>query len=736
MLLDELGRPPSKTEERNAQKGKAWSNATRSSIDDVSAGEFPLKTTDFTETLRSAITGTQPPDKQQLLASLPGVKISVAEDGWYRATQADLVAYGFSPTADLRSLQLYADGVEVPIRINSSKNTGALRPGDSIEFYGVALDTISDSTREYWLISGDTPGKRIKTQVLKNLSSNKVVQSFEYSVEKNERLLYFSGLLNGDKENFFGQVINGAAVNQTLFVQNLINGASRLEVALQGVTLQDHVVAVQVNGIDVGVLRFAGQDHAVAQLSLRAGLLNEGNNIVSLQRVNGDMDISLVDYVRLVYPHTYHADGDQLEFTLDGCAQVTGFRVAEVMLLDITEPNSIVLYQPKMEKADDGYRFGVQTSDRRRFLALMEPRVVSPSSITRNGPSNWSSQGVSADLVVITHRDFRNSVQPLVELRRREGLTVAVVDVEDVYDEFSYGAHSAFAIRDFLNWSRLHWLRVPKFVLLVGDGSFDPRNYLGNGAGDLVPARLIDTALIETASDDWFVDFDGDGAGDMAIGRLPVRTAAEAEAMISKIVAYSPANSDQKVLMVADRLDGQSTFNFEAASNELVPLLALGTGVEKIFRGDNPTSITRDQIINGINQGPLLVNYIGHGSVEVWTGAPILSASDAAELNNPTGLPLFLMMTCLNGYYQDPTRESLAEALMRTDVGGAVAVWASSGMTEPGQQLEMNKALYHQLFGTHSITLGEAVMKAKRATSSLDVRRTWILFGDPTLRIR
>jgi hypothetical protein len=188
--------------------------------------------------------------------------------------------------------------------------------------------------------------------------------------------------------------------------------------------------------------------------------------------------------------------------------------------------------------------------------------------------------------------------------------------------------------------------------------------------------------------------------------------------------------------LVADRSDGQSSFNFESASEQLADHFGPAVGVEKIFRGDNPTSVVHDQIISGINQGPLLVNFMGHGSVEVWTGAPILSAADAADMNNAAGLPLFVMMTCLNGYYQDPSRESLAESLMRAETGGAVAVWASSGLTGPVPQLEMSTALYQQLFGSQSITLGEAVMKAKRKTSVVDVRRTWILFGDPAMRIR
>ncbi|HKO96946.1 MAG TPA: C25 family cysteine peptidase [Pyrinomonadaceae bacterium] len=743
-LLDELrGRVTNKTGAQRLQRG--WAAAgLKSSPQRVNKAEIlesalttiPLKSAEFIS--RDAVANnSQSPDIQKRLAAMAGLKISVSEDGWHRVTQPALVAAGLDVDEDMRSLKLYVDGIEVPIKINSSKNSGPLKPGDSIEFYGVALDTPADDTREYWLVSGSTPGKRIKAQTLKNVSSNQVSPGFEYIIERKERLLYFSGLLNGDKENFFGQVINNTPVVQTLLVQHLNKSSdARLEVALQGVTLQDHFVRVQVNGTELGSLRFAGKSHGLAQFQISSRLLHEGVNTVTLQRMNGDMDISLVDYLRLNYVHTYQADDDYLQFTLQGRAQLTGFRIPEVLLLDITDPNSIVLYNPKTEKRVDGYAFTLQASERRTFVALTEQSVISPAAISRNQPSTWNSHVEGADFIVITHRDFRKNVGQLAELRRNDGMSVAVVDVEDVYDEFNYGAHSPRAIRDFLHWSTLHWLRAPRFVLLVGDGSLDPRDYLGNGAVDFVPARLIDTALMETASDDWFADFDNDGVGDIAIGRLPVRTGDEAERIISRIAAYSPNNCAQKAVIIADKGSDQSNFRFEDASLQLSSLLTPNIGVETILRGENATSFVHDQIMSSINQGPLLVNFMGHGSVEVWTGGPIFSSSDAAELTNGASLPVFLMMTCLNGYYQDPIRESLAESLMRAQGGGAIAVWASSGLTEPTPQLEMSTAFYEHLFTDPSLTLGEVVMKAKRKNSDLDVRRTWILFGDPTMHIR
>jgi hypothetical protein len=108
-----------------------------------------------------------------------------------------------------------------------------------------------------------------------------------------------------------------------------------------------------------------------------------------------------------------------------------------------------------------------------------------------------------------------------------------------------------------------------------------------------------------------------------------------------------------------------------------------------------------------------------------------------ASANSPS---LFLLITCLNGYFQDPALDSLAESLLKTEHGGAAAVWASSGMCSADEQLAMDLEMFRLLFNRGSgggpLTLGEAVLKAKRATIESDVRQTYILLGDPSTRAR
>jgi MYXO-CTERM domain-containing protein len=128
-----------------------------------------------------------------------------------------------------------------------------------------------------------------------------------------------------------------------------------------------------------------------------------------------------------------------------------------------------------------------------------------------------------------------------------------------------------------------------------------------------------------------------------------------------------------------------------------------------------------------LNQGPFVVSYFGHGSVEVWDG--LLSSDAAAALTNARS-SIYVSMNCLNGFFHDLYTESLAEALLKAPGGGAVAVWASSTLTSFEPQAVLNREFLKRLTRT---SLGEAATAAKQAIADADARRTWILFGDPTL---
>ncbi len=672
------------------------------------------------------------------IAAKAAVKIMIRKEGWYRVNQPDLAAAGLDVSRDPRLLQMFVDGLEQPILVKGGLS-GRLEPSDYIEFYATGLDTSSTDVRTYWLMSGQQFGRRISKA---SSSGNPVKsQSFSFTVERRERSVYFVALKNGDTDNWFGPILTSEPVTQAITLEHLDRDSSveaTVEVALQGVTDLpgsdlDHSVRVLLNGSDIGSVSFDGQARQVSKLAITNRDLREGDNTVTLASQNGETDISLLDYVRITYAHSFKADNSPLRLNASGGEAMTigGFPSAP-RVMDITDPYNTQEVLGLTRPQADGYEITVAPPDQapRILLAFGDGQAMRPDGVIANRPSAWNLKSQGADLMIISHKDFIPALGPLAELRRKQGYSTAVADVEDIYDEFGYGNKSPQAIKDFLTYAR-SWKKPPRFVMLVGDSSSDPRNYLGLGNWDFTPTKLVDTSQMETASDDWLADFNNDGLPDIAIGRLPARSAAEASLLVSKIVNYD-TSLPEGVLLVADRNDD---YNFEIAASRARNLIPAQVAVEQVFRSQMDDSTARDRIIDGINRGPKIVNYLGHGSFGLWRGN-LMTNADAAQLRSEAGLSFILAMTCLNGQFQDPYADSLAEALLKSQAGGAVAVWASSALTEPNGQDGMNQELLRLIFGGGSLTLGEAAMKAKAAVGDNDIRRSWIFFGDPTTRLR
>lgn len=672
---------------------------------------------------------------QTNLAGLAAVKLAVKQEGWYRVSQRELVNAGFKPNIDPRNLQLYADGRPVPMIVKGEQD-GRFDPTDSIEFFGLGIDSPVTDSRVYWLAAASKVGTRISSAI--GVGQTPAAKSFQSSVERKDRTMYFAALKNGEAENFFGPVIASTPVDQSLSLTNLSpapGGSALLEVAVQGVTAQSHQVRVTLNGTALGTISFSGQTRGARSFDVPQSSFREGINSVQLMSLGGSADISLVESLRVTYWHSYRVDSNQLRLTAQGGEQVTlsGFTSGGVRVLDVTDPNKPLELPAKLAVGKPGpgtVTVSVPGSGQRMLYAFSSDQAKSePARL--NTPSNWRQAGQGADLVVFTRKDLMASLAPLAAARKNDGLSVAVVDIEDVYDEFSFGHKTPQAIRDFLQFARSNWQSAPRFVLLAGDASYDSKNYLGYGDADLVPTRLIDTRYLEAASDDWFSDFNGDGSAEMATGRLPVRTALEAAVLVAKITGYESSRVVNSVVLASDSADG---FDFAAANNLVRPFIPAGAGVTEVRRGSSDDAAVKAQLLASINSGAKVLSYNGHGSTNQWRGN-ILTSDDARSLTNGQNLTLFVLMTCLNGYFDDPVIDSLAESLLKASNGGAVAVWASTAQSDPAAQSVMHQAFHRELF-SGTLTVGEAASRAKSAVSDSDVRRTWILFGDPSMRFK
>ena len=183
-------------------------------------------------------------------------------------------------------------------------------------------------------------------------------------------------------------------------------------------------------------------------------------------------------------------------------------------------------------------RLPFQGPARGRCIAVATDAEASPVALRANVPSTLHQAGQAGDIVMIAPAAFQAALAPLKAFREGQGYTVRLVDIEDVYDEFSFGSKTPQAIKDFLVRATAQWSRPPRFLLLVGNATQDPRDYFGFGEVDYVPTKVVQTGAMEAASEDWFVDSDDDGFADLAmVGRLPARSAAQVAAMVSKIIA-------------------------------------------------------------------------------------------------------------------------------------------------------------------------------------------------------
>lgn len=664
---------------------------------------------------------------QDKIAAQTGVKLTVKKDGWYRVSAEQLQAAGFEVSSRQAFWQMFANAEEVPLKINSD---------NSIEFFGRGLDTPATDKQTYYLTVGDQNGLRVGEVKGGRITETNGANSFRNVTVRRDRGLYASAILNGDAENWFGAVVNSSgqtAQDLTVYNPDATGGEARLTVKLQGLTMNEHLVSVRFNDYDLGTVNYSNRENSAFEFNVPANLIQSGANRVSLQAIGAGSDVSVVDSITLNYARLYKAENDRLHFTVSAgqAVRVTGFVSDEIGIYEIR--NGKVFNQLSSETEKDGgtRNFSLSAVNyEREILALGKLQSDQVLSAEADASSDWRNPSNEADFVIITPNAFRDSAGQLAQLRQSQGLKTEVVAVEDLYDEFTFGAHSPEAVKEFLRTAASKWKIKPQFALLFGDSSYDSRNYLGGIERNLVPAKLIDTENLETASDAWLADFDNDGIEDIALGRLPVVNQTEAAAMITKLRRYErrSAREEKTNLFVSD-------VNFENYSNTLRGLLPENVGASFVNRTGATDSEMRQELLQKLNLGATVVTYSGHGSNTLLTGGNIFRNPDALNLSNQK-LSFYLMMTCLNGFTHNASTDSLAESLMKSS-NGAIAVWASSGTTHADGQSQLSQSATNLLFNSpQPLRIGAIVRTAKQSTGDQDIRRTWQLIGDPTVFVR
>ena len=620
-------------------------------------------------------------------------------------------------------------GVELPVWAEAT----------SLRFLAPLSTTLYMSETVFWLEQSEQPALQMTDQPLTPTGDLAAADRYTATLRLEENRVYSPQVAEGD--HWFWQQLSAPITKTfTLTTSALLPGPARVQIAAWGSTAApanpDHAYRLVLNDQALGDFTWDGQGHQPIEAEIPAGVLREGSNVLTvvapgLPQI--DADITYLNWIALEYPRAFAAQGDRLAFeSSGGVHHLTGFS-GPIDIFDVTQAD-----RPARTRANaDGSFVGTAGQ---RYWAVgpqgYQSAVVQAAQLT---PDLRAGEN-AADYLAIGPIDLLEPVQPLLDWHTTEGLKTMAVPVDAIYDQFSAGRVDPEAIRSFLQYATTTWSVKPKYVLLVGDASYDTLNATTPPQANRVPTFLVQTVFGgETASDVGFAQLDDDEQPDIAIGRVPAREADQVRVFVEKTLAYeqnAPSGEwRSRVLAVAD---GQEPA-FQADGQRFLDQFSAGFQTTLVSPPAGSAQ-ANTEIVNDLNAGSALVGYFGHGSVTQWGKDNLFTVKDVASLQNGGRLPVVINMTCLTGLFTHPKVQSLAETLLWKADGGAVAVLAPTSLTLSDDQSYLSNALAQAYLKDRTARLGDVFLQAQRAVptegaGAQDVLRTFLLFGDPALRM-
>lgn len=687
-------------------------------------------------------------------ATSAAADLRVDRDGLYRVTYEALAAAGIDlagVAAD--DLALTLRGAPVPMSVSAGGGAKAVfGPGSAIEFVGKGLDTLYTATNVYRLSVDRQLARRAQVDTRAPRKGAASPSWYQETATVERELEYSFASPNGDPWYDTSMLVFNSPQEFTFStsLDGLVaaGGPATLRVGLWGVTdwpqAPDHRTVLRFNGLQVADELFDGlSDHQIA-VQLPAGLPQEGANTLTVRMpadTGVDYDLVNLDRWSVTYPRAFIARQGRLSF--QGTAEafrVTGLPGADPIIYR-SQGDRLTRLAPS-DPASAGGSWSVSLAGDKTQEATYW--VSAPSALLTPGiaPSRDGS-GItapgSAKYLVISHSSFLSGLAPLITERQAQGLTTRVVDVEDVFARFSQGVFDAKAIQDYVAWAAANL--GTEYVLLVGGDTYDYRNFLGQGSISFVPSLYSETSHIVkfTPADPLFGDVDGDGLTDVAIGRLPVRTAAELDSVVGKTLDYARKSYSRTALFAADALDPNSDVSFTQVSDNFVRQLPADWTAEKAYIDELGLGGARGALMSALNSGVALTTFVGHSGPTAWTFSGLFNAGDAMQLTNAGRPTVVSQWGCWNTWYVAPGFDTLGHKLLLSGDRGAAAVLGATALTEVASDHELGLLLSRRLTQP-GMTIGKAILDAKRELAirhpeMLDVLVGWTILGDPALSV-
>lgn len=684
--------------------------------------------------------------------------IEVAQEGLVSVTHEALSSAGFPlGSASLSTLQLSRAGVEIPFEVDGDGDD-RLEPGERLLFYASPRFSRYAAFDAYFLTQGASARRQIETRPA--LSAGLAAGSVRMQAVFEQNRLYTPDCYcapipaGRDGDRWVWEELrrpDRPEVTLPFDLPDVGAGTARLTAWLIGFTnlpaSPDHRVEFSLNGQNLGQAQWDGKKAQEVALDVPSGLLRSAGNelVVRLPGLPGiDFEGVWLDAFRVEYNRAGGAAGGPVRFS--GASQARAYTlslstVSGLRAYDITNPDRpIRLQSPGVSGAQ------VSISDApgqggRRYWVGAQAAAPARVRLAKDLPGNLRG----SDYLVIAPAAFHAALQPLLELRRSQGLQAALVDVQAVYDAAD-GRPQPEAIRDFLELAYTTWSPRPSYVLLAGDGTYDPKHYQLTSTETFIPPFLVDSDpwAGETAADNRYATLEGDDLlPDLLIGRLPVNSAQETATVVAKILAYENGGAGQRwksrALYVADDADASGPFAEQAERLTRTGFARSMFPTRLYFESGWEVEKMRQSLFEAWDRGAGLLFYNGHSSIHQWAAETFFHLNDVGSLKNAERLPVVLELTCFTGSFQVPGFRTLDEALVTQAGGGAVAAWGPTGLGILTGQSFLAEGFLNRLAPDGQASLGEAALAGKVNLAAVGIHQdlldTYTILGDPALSL-
>ncbi len=782
---------------------------------------YSINTTNVANRLSENNYRSAPAITNSVLASGNWYRFYVEKSGVYKVSKSFLQSLGLNTNVDPRTIKIYGNGgrmlpllndTEYPFDLEENaiqfigEEDGNFDNSDYILFYAEGVDTwnaesltsvnLYDTKSYYYVTANAGLGKRIPTATEPSAASSMNFSQFD-SV-----LYYEKDLVNVGKvgRRWFGEQFNIENTRNFDFTIPNIDTSVPVEIKINSASRSFGATSFnfKANATDLGTLNFAPivafSGTEGFESALNASFTTSSPTIsIKLTYNNGGIpgSIGYLDFIRLKAKRNLVGFGKQFLFFND--AEQTNIGVGSYNLSnaaaisqvwDVSDIYNVSSYQ---NVSGATFSFKVNLGNAKKYVAVDLSDVFLPMKEAVAAVGNQNIKGTifkdvagnfqDVDYLIFAPNFLMSQAETLANFHRNNsGLSVRVIALENVYQEFSSGKQDIAAIRNLIKyvyWNASSLEKRVKYVNLFGDASYDYKKRLPNN-NNIVPVfhgfnpmmseinNSSNFSLYSSFMSDDFYGLMDDGEGtmttgfdgiDIAVGRMLVSSTSQAEEMVNKVLEYHDEKSygrwRNNYVIYSDDADNLTDATLQVGLNNLADVL---TGqkpfvnvkkihsdayLQQVAAGGERYPEAKKDFLDALALGGLVFNYFGHGNEEALARERLFEKLDAQNLTNRYRYPLFITITCEFTRFDDPNRFTGGEYMYWNKAGGAISLIATTRQIGVTTGLVMNNILSEKLYAYGSNdypTIAEALRLTKIETGS-DNRRVVFYIGDPALKL-